>query len=70
MVSRKDFEAIAKAIKQGKSKWEIATLLCEYFEEQNCQFCNGTGEVSKSNLFDRQRFLNACQKESILGGIQ
>jgi len=57
MVSRKDFEAIAKAIKQGKSKWEIATLLCEYFEEQN-------------NLFDRQRFLNACQKESILGGIQ
>jgi len=57
MISRKDFVAVANAIKNGKTKSDIALMLCDYFKGENPNF-------------DRQRFIAACQKETILNGIE
>ena len=61
-VSKKDFVAVAKILKEAREDWRGGTpveCLLNYIEEQIADYF-----AAENSMFDRERFINACGLEN------
>ena len=60
-VSKKDFIAVAKILKEAREDWWGGTPLESIINSLDVQFADYF--QAKNGMFDRAKFINACQLE-------
>ena len=60
-VSKKDFIAVARILKEAREDWRGGTPLESIINSLDVQFADYF--QAKNDLFDRAKFINACQLE-------